>query len=198
MRIHRLVHLYKPSRAGLRGRIVSGVAVLLLIAAGPASATDWGHTAQPDPNAAPSSRPAAGPEVKSAAAAGSRPVSGKSPTAAPSKKKDAAGFQRVISQKIQLKNTVTDADGDKVNLTFEVWTADAAGNPKAKVKIDDNEYGVIVSPFVASGSTVTVDVPAGKLALNTNYVFHPRPSTARCMRRPGRRGRDSVWNCRST
>ncbi|MFD5074411.1 hypothetical protein [Streptomyces sp. NPDC058371] len=166
------MHLYKPSRAGLRGRIVAGVAVLLLIGTGPASAADSGRTAQPDPNAAPSSRPAAGPEVKSAVAAGSRPVSGKSPTAAPSKKKDAAGFQRVISQKIQLKNTVTDADGDKANLTFEVWTADAAGNPKTKVKIDDNEYGVIVSPFVASGSTVTVDVPAGKLAMNTNYVFH--------------------------
>ncbi|MGW4201019.1 hypothetical protein [Streptomyces sp. NPDC004726] len=38
--------------------------------------------------------------------------------------------------------------------------------------VGDNPYGVIVSPYVASGSTVTVDVPAGKLSLNTNYVFH--------------------------
>ncbi|MFH8410558.1 hypothetical protein ACH4FX_38155 [Streptomyces sp. NPDC018019] len=67
---------------------------------------------------------------------------------------------------------MTDADGDKSNLTFEVWTADAAGKPKTKAKIADNEYGVIVSPDVASGSTVTVDVPAGKLSMNTNYVFH--------------------------
>ncbi|WP_328876827.1 hypothetical protein [Streptomyces sp. NBC_00299] len=78
----------------------------------------------------------------------------------------------MTSQKVQLKNKVTDADGDKSTLTFEVWTADAAGNPLKKVSIADNEWGVIVSPYVASGTTVTVDVPVGKLALNTNYVFH--------------------------
>ncbi|MFF4013754.1 hypothetical protein [Streptomyces sp. NPDC001843] len=146
--------------------------MLLLMGAGAASAADTGRASGPDPNAAPSSRPAAGRETKSVAAADSRPVSGKNPTAAPSKRKDAAGFQQVISQKVQLKNTVTDADGDKSTLTFEVWTADAAGKPKTKVKLNDSEYGVIVSPYVASGSTVTVDVPAGKLSMNTNYVFH--------------------------
>ncbi|MET8450232.1 hypothetical protein [Streptomyces sp. NPDC005209] len=156
----------------MASRIAAGVAMLMLISSGAASAADLGHPSQPDPNAAPSTRPASGPEVKSVAAAGSRPVSGKNPTAAPSKRKDAAGFQRVISQKVQLKNTVTDADGDKSTLTFEVWTADAAGKPKTKVKLNDSEYGVIVSPYVASGSLVTVDVPAGKLSLNTNYVFH--------------------------
>ncbi|MFJ8469801.1 hypothetical protein [Streptomyces swartbergensis] len=72
----------------------------------------------------------------------------------------------MTSQKVQLKSKVTDADGDKSALTFEVWTADAAGNPLKKVSIDDNEWGVIVSPYVASGSTVTVDVPVGKLALS--------------------------------
>lgn len=83
-----------------------------------------------------------------------------------------AGSSGLTSQKVQLKNKVTDADGDKSTLTFEVWTADAAGNPLKKVSIADNEWGVIVSPYVASGTTVTVDVPVGKLALNTNYVFH--------------------------
>ncbi|MCX5083992.1 hypothetical protein ACFC18_40195 [Streptomyces sp. NPDC056121] len=152
-------------------RLAAGVAMLMLATAGVATAAS-GTATRPDPNAAPSTRPAAGPEVKSVAAAGSRPVSGKNPTAAPSKRKDAAGFQRVISQKIQLKNTVTDADGDKSTLTFEVWTADAAGKPKTKVKLNDSEFGVIVSPYVASGTLVTVDVPAGRLSLNTNYVFH--------------------------
>ncbi|MFJ7342843.1 hypothetical protein ACIQU3_21450 [Streptomyces sp. NPDC101110] len=53
-------------------------------------------------------------------------------------------------------------------LTFEVWTPDAAGKPLKKVSIADNHWGGIVSPYVASGTTVTVDVPAGKLTLNTN------------------------------
>ncbi|NED32234.1 hypothetical protein [Streptomyces sp. SID8499] len=108
------------------------------------------------------------------AEAGARPVSGKSPKASPLSRSSApGGFQRVISQKVQLKNTVTDADGDKSTLTFEVWTADASGNPVTKVNLTDaNPYGVLVSPYVASGSTATVDVPAGKLSLNKNYVFH--------------------------
>ncbi|MGW6159220.1 hypothetical protein ACWFRM_39890, partial [Streptomyces sp. NPDC055144] len=116
-----------------------GVAMLMLASTGAAaSAADTAGARQPDPNAAPSTRPAAGPEVRSIAAAGSRPVSGKNPVAAPSTKKDAAGFQRVVSQKkVQLKNTVTDADGDKSTLTFEVWTADAAGKPVTKVKLND-------------------------------------------------------------
>ncbi|MYQ52413.1 hypothetical protein GTW41_14375 [Streptomyces sp. SID4941] len=46
---------------------------------------------------------------------------------------------------------MTDPDGDKANLTFEVWTADAAGKPVTKVKLNDSTYGVIVSPYVASG-----------------------------------------------
>ncbi|MFD5110290.1 hypothetical protein [Streptomyces cinereoruber] len=66
---------------------------------------------------------------------------------------------------------MTDPDGYRANLSFEVWTADAAGKPVTKVKPNDSTYGVIVSPYVASGGTAKVDVPAGKLALNTNYVF---------------------------
>lgn len=148
--------------------------MLLFSAGGVAGAAETAPAAQPDPNAAPSTRPAAGPEKTTrAAAAGARPVSGKNPTAAPLSRNAApGGFQRVTSQKVQLKNKVTDADGDQSTLTFEVWTADAAGNPLKKVSIADNEWGVIVSPYVESGTTVTVDVPEGKLALNTNYVFH--------------------------
>ncbi|MDI3390129.1 hypothetical protein QIS99_28645 [Streptomyces sp. B-S-A8] len=148
--------------------------MLLFSAGGVAGAVETAPAAQPDPNAAPSTRPAAGPEKATrAAAAGARPVSGKNPTAAPLSRNAApGGFQRVTSQKVQLKNKVTDADGDKSTLTFEVWTSDAAGNPLKKVSIADNQWGVIVSPYVASGTTVTADVPVGKLALNTNYVFH--------------------------
>ncbi|MFD5014863.1 hypothetical protein [Streptomyces chartreusis] len=83
----------------------------------------------------------------------------------------------------QLRNSVTDPDGDKANLTFEVWTVDAAGKPKAKVKLTGQnadpanegdvsaEYGVIVSKMVASGSKATVTVPHGNLKPATTYAF---------------------------
>ncbi|MFC5654277.1 hypothetical protein [Streptomyces nogalater] len=150
------------------------MAALLMFSVGGVAqaASDPAPAAKPDPNAAPPK--VHGPEKQTrAAAAGARPASGKSPKASPLSRNAApSGFQRVTSQKVQLKNTVTDPDGDKVNLTFEVWTANAAGEPVAKVKLNDSTYGVIVSPYVESGGTATVDVPVGKLALNTNYVFH--------------------------
>ncbi|MEU5915232.1 hypothetical protein [Streptomyces sp. NPDC047141] len=154
--------------------IAAGVtAMLVLGTGGVATAAGTAPAAGPDPEAAPSTRPAAGPERTTLVAAGSRPVSGTNPTAAPLSRNAApGGFQRVTSHKVQLKNKVTDADGDTSTLTFEVWTADAAGKPLKKVSIADNEWGVIVSPYVASATTVTADVPVGKLALNTNYVFH--------------------------
>ncbi|TDC05260.1 hypothetical protein [Actinomadura bangladeshensis] len=72
-----------------------------------------------------------------------------------------------------LRNTVTDADGDTANLTFEVWTTDASGNPKAQVKLTDaNPYGVLVSDFVASGKTAQVTVPSGALKPGVTYAFH--------------------------
>ncbi|MEV8597808.1 hypothetical protein [Streptomyces sp. NPDC052012] len=83
----------------------------------------------------------------------------------------------------QLRNSVTDPDGDKANLTFEVWTVDSAGKPKAKVKLTGQnadpanqgtvsaEYGVIVSKMVASGSKATVTVPHGNLKPATTYAF---------------------------
>ncbi|MGH3239513.1 MAG: hypothetical protein ACRDNL_03980 [Spirillospora sp.] len=84
-----------------------------------------------------------------------------------------SGVWQVNAWRAVLRNTVTDADGDKANLTFEVWTTDAAGKPKDKVKLtDDNDYGVLVSGFVASGKTASVTVPAGKLKLGVTYIFH--------------------------
>ncbi|MFB7356119.1 hypothetical protein [Streptomyces gardneri] len=146
---------------------------MLLMGSGVATAADpaSGFEPNPDPNAAPSARPAAGPEAEMGLMAGARPVSGKLPAAAPLRKQDRFGVQLVNSQKVVLKNSVTDADGDKANLTFEVWTADGT-TPKTKVKISDNEYGVIVSPYVASGTTVSVSVPLGKLQTGVDYMFH--------------------------
>ncbi|TYC15830.1 hypothetical protein [Actinomadura syzygii] len=71
-----------------------------------------------------------------------------------------------------LRNTVTDADGDKSTLSFEVWTLDADGKPKDRVKLtDDNPYGVLVSDFVASGKTASVTVDTGRLKPGVTYVF---------------------------
>ncbi|WP_327323426.1 hypothetical protein OG735_13560 [Streptomyces sp. NBC_01210] len=128
-------------------------------------------TSNPDPNGAPSARPAAGPE-KATLAAASRPVSGKNPQAGPTFTQ-VSGVWNVNTSMAVLRNSVTDADGDKANLTFEVWTTDANGNPKTQVKLtDDNPYGVLVSGFVASGKTAEVTVPNGKLKPGTTYTFH--------------------------
>ncbi|MDI3420581.1 hypothetical protein [Streptomyces luteolus] len=72
-----------------------------------------------------------------------------------------------------LKNKVTDPDGDKSTVTFEVWTTDAAGKPKTKVNLNnDNPYGVIVSEPVASGKNAEITVPWGKLSPGQTYTFH--------------------------
>ncbi|MFG2306942.1 hypothetical protein [Actinacidiphila glaucinigra] len=71
-----------------------------------------------------------------------------------------------------LRNTVTDADGDTANLTFQVYTTNADGTPKAQVDLDGSgQYGVLVSPFVASGSTAKVTVPYGILKPGVLYKF---------------------------
>ncbi|TDC74854.1 hypothetical protein [Actinomadura sp. 7K507] len=76
------------------------------------------------------------------------------------------------SRAVVLRNTVTDADGDRANLTFEAWTADANGNPIAQVNLTDaNPYGVLVSDYVASGATASVTVPSGFLEPAKNYIF---------------------------
>lgn len=74
-------------------RMAVGTAAMVLFSAGGmAGAAGTAPAAQPDPNAAPSTRPAAGPEdLSRVAAAGARPVSGTSPTAAPLSRNAAPG-----------------------------------------------------------------------------------------------------------
>ncbi|MFJ2703519.1 hypothetical protein ACIO3R_09995 [Streptomyces sp. NPDC087428] len=68
---------------------------------------------------------------------------------------------------------MTDADGDKSNVTFEVWTTDSNGNAKDQVKLtDENSYGVLVSDFIPSGGTAEVTVPEGRLKQGVTYTFH--------------------------
>ncbi|WP_049714186.1 hypothetical protein [Streptomyces caatingaensis] len=99
-------------------------------------------------------------------------MSGKNPSAGPQYTKSGSTW-RVITPETVLRNTVTDADGHTANLTFEVWTTDADGKPKTQVKLTDaNPYGVLVSPFVASGKTAQVTVPYGKLKPGVTYTFH--------------------------
>ncbi|MDA5139888.1 hypothetical protein PEM37_00065 [Streptomyces sp. AD681] len=79
----------------------------------------------------------------------------------------------MIAPEAVLRNTVTDAGGDKSTLTFEVWTVKADGTPATKVKLtDDNPYGVKVSPYVASGSLASVKIDYGVLKPRTQYMFH--------------------------
>jgi hypothetical protein len=148
-------------------RLAAGAALALLVGAGTSYAADF-HPS-PGIGTAPSARPAAGPE--NTAAAGGRPVSGKNPSAGPQfTKKD--GVWSVVTSRVVLRNTVTDPDGDKADLTFEVWTTDANGNPKDQVKLTDaNSYGVLVSDFVASGKTAQVTVDYRKLKPGVTYTF---------------------------
>ncbi|MGW4206319.1 hypothetical protein, partial [Streptomyces sp. NPDC004726] len=67
---------------------------------------------------------------------------------------------------------MTDADGDRVNLTFQVYTTNADGTPKAQVDLDGpGQHGVLVSPYVASGGIAKVPVPYGKLKPGVLYTF---------------------------
>ncbi|MER6391639.1 hypothetical protein ACFXEL_30615 [Streptomyces sp. NPDC059382] len=99
-------------------------------------------------------------------------MSGKSPSAGPQFKKSGTTW-RVIAPEVILQNTATDADGEKVSVTFEVYTANADGTPGTKVKLtDDNTYGVLVSPFVASGAPAQMQVDYGRLKPRTDYLVH--------------------------
>ncbi|MCX5206747.1 hypothetical protein OG897_35750 [Streptomyces sp. NBC_00237] len=85
----------------------------------------------------------------------------------------AGGVWNVNNTNAVLRNTVTDADGNKSNLSFEVFTTDAQGNAKDRVKLTDaNSYGILVSPFVDSGKVAEVTVPYGKLKPGVTYTFH--------------------------
>ncbi|MFD3354742.1 DNRLRE domain-containing protein [Streptomyces fradiae] len=64
-----------------------------------------------------------------------------------------------------LRDTFTDADGDKVNGTFQIF--DNATN----TQVGD----VIVSKYVASGQAASVTVPAGVLTEGRTYKFRTSP-----------------------
>ncbi|MFJ5589617.1 fibronectin type III domain-containing protein [Streptomyces noursei] len=146
--------------------MAAGAVLAVLAGAGTASAA--GSPKEPDPLGAPPQ--VHGPEVKSLAAAGGRPVSGKSPSAGPTFTQ-AGGVWQVDRTMAVLSNTVTDPDGDKADLTFAVYTTDAFGNPDKQVMIKDEPYGVLVSGYVNSGGTAKVTVPDGNLKPGTTYAF---------------------------
>ncbi|MFJ9660503.1 RHS repeat-associated core domain-containing protein [Streptomyces griseoflavus] len=64
-----------------------------------------------------------------------------------------------------LRDTFVDADGDKVNGTFQVY--DNATNTQVG--------GNLVSPYVASGQAASVTVPAGVLTEGKTYKFRTSP-----------------------
>ncbi|WP_413755069.1 hypothetical protein [Streptomyces sp. MMBL 11-3] len=115
---------------------------------------------------------AAGPQdLAAVAAGGARPVSGTAPSAGPKFTKSGS-IWRVIAPEVVLRNTVTDADGDPSNLTFQVYTANADGTPKAEVDLDGaGTNDVLVSPYVNSTATAKVTVPYGILKPGVLYKF---------------------------
>lgn len=140
-----------------------------------ATAADSGD-GKPEWDYAPSARPAAGSETL-AKANSHRPVSGKNQKAGPPSTKDSAGVWQVNRTNVTLSNTVTDADGDTANLTFQVYTTDASGKPKTQVQLTDPDtgkpaaYGVVVSEYVTSGGKAEVTLRYGDLKTNTTYAF---------------------------
>ncbi|WP_159393768.1 fibronectin type III domain-containing protein [Streptomyces sp. NRRL F-5755] len=108
---------------------------------------------------------------------GSRPVSGKNLQAGPAFTKDSAGVWQSNRTNVTLRNTVTDADGDAANLSFQVYTTDASGNPKTQIQLTNPDtgkpaaYGMVVADFVASGGTANVTIRYEDLKPNTTYAF---------------------------
>lgn len=157
-------------RASAWRHVAAGAALVLLTGVGTAAAAP----APPAPGLedSPAEVAAAGPQdVAALAAGGARPVSGKNPSAGPKFSKSGTVW-RVITPRVVLRNTVTDADGDTANLTFQVYTTNADGTPKAQVDLDGSgQHGVLVSSYVASGSTAKVTVPYGKLKPGVLYKF---------------------------
>jgi hypothetical protein len=166
--------------SSIRKRILSKLALgacsILLLGSGGVAAADSVDN-NPAWDYAPSSRPAAGPEAVTRAAENGRPVSGRNLQAGPPFTKDAAGVWQADRTTVTLANTVTDPDDDTANLTFQVYTTDAAGNPKDQVKLTDPDtgqpaaYGVLVSNFVTSGGKAQVTIWYGDLRTNTTYAF---------------------------
>lgn len=160
----------RPLRAS--GWRQATVGAVLLLLAGVGTATAAPTPPAPGGNDAPATLAAAGPQDLTAlAAGGERPASGKTPAAGPKFTKSGTAW-RVISPDVVLRNTVTDPDGDTANLTFQVYTTNADGTPKAQVDLDGSgQYGVLVSPYVASGGLAKVPVPYGILKPGVLYKF---------------------------
>lgn len=156
-------------RTSVWRHVAAGATLALLVGMGTAVAST---PPAPGLQASPAAVAAAGPQdLAAAAAGGERPVSGKTPSAGPKFAKSGTVW-RVITPEVVLRNTVTDADGDTANLTFQVYTTNADGTPKAQVDLDGSgQYGVLVSPFVASGATAKVTVPYGILKPGVLYKF---------------------------
>ncbi|WP_421111116.1 hypothetical protein [Streptomyces sp. NEAU-S77] len=150
--------------------VAAGAALALLAGMGAAAAAP----APPAPGVgdSPAEVAAAGPQdLAVIAAGGQRPVSGKTPSAGPKFAKSGSVWQ-VITPEVVLRNTVTDADGDTANQTFQVYTTNADGTPKVAVDLDGSgPNGVLVSPYVASGATAKVTVPYGILKPGVLYTF---------------------------
>ncbi|MFJ4343171.1 hypothetical protein [Streptomyces sp. NPDC088915] len=162
----------KINRLPMWRHIAAGAALALLAGTGAGTATAAPTPPAPGVGALPAAVAAAGPQDLSViAAGGARPVSGKTPSAGPKFSKSGTVW-RVITPQVVLRNTVTDADGDTANLTFQVYTTNADGTPKAQVDLDGTgQHGVLVSPYVASGATTSVKVPYGKLKPGVLYKF---------------------------
>ncbi|MFH8978610.1 DNRLRE domain-containing protein [Streptomyces sp. NPDC017890] len=77
-----------------------------------------------------------------------------------------AGVWAVNTTTPILRDTVTDPDGDKVNVTFQVY--DAATNTPITTPAGE---GLVVSDFVDSGKPASVTVPAGQLRDGKTYKF---------------------------
>ncbi|MBD2828620.1 DNRLRE domain-containing protein [Streptomyces globisporus] len=80
--------------------------------------------------------------------------------------KSYAGVWAVNTTTPVLRDTFTDADGDKVNGSFQVY--DAATNTPITTPVGE---GLIVSGFVDSGKPASVTVPAGQLKDGRTYKF---------------------------
>ncbi|MFD3796591.1 DNRLRE domain-containing protein [Streptomyces californicus] len=80
--------------------------------------------------------------------------------------KSYAGVWAVDTTTPVLRDTFTDADGDKVNGSFQVY--DAATNTPITTPVGE---GLIVSGFVDSGKPASVTVPAGQLKDGRTYKF---------------------------
>ncbi|MEV7289751.1 DNRLRE domain-containing protein [Streptomyces sp. NPDC093252] len=76
-----------------------------------------------------------------------------------------SGAYTVNTVRPVLRDTFVDADGDRVNGTFQIY--DSTGTTQVGTNM--------VSPYVASGSAASVTVPAGVLTHGTTYRFRTSP-----------------------